>query len=110
MPTLSLPIIAGFAVSILLQFVALALLPATRGFTAVWPTLGCTLFFVISLAVSARLVHNGVELSILTPIVTVSLQIFVLIVGMTIYGESASLTKIGLLLGAAVMIGAATRL
>jgi small multidrug resistance pump len=107
--TFSVPIIAGFAISIVGQFIALALIPATRGFIAVWPTLGCILCFIGSLWVSARLVHAGVELSILTPIITVALQIFVLVVGITIYGESASLTKIGLLVCSAVMIAAATR-
>ena len=110
MTTLSPSIIAGFAVTVLGQIAALALLPATRGFTALWPTVGCILCFVFSLGVSARLVHSGVELSSLTPIATVAIQIFILFIGIAIYGDSASPIKIGLLLCAAVMIGAATRL
>jgi small multidrug resistance pump len=110
MPTLALPVIGGFAATIILQFAALGLIPATRGFTAVVPTACCIVSFVIALAIMARLVASGIELSILTPIVTVSLQLFILVVGVTIYGESASLAKIILLSCAAVMIGAATRL
>ena len=110
MPTLSLPIIAGFAVTVLGQIAALALLPATRGFTAVWPTLGCIFLFVFSLGVSARLVHSGIELSLLTPIATVAIQLFILVIGIAVYGESASLAKIALLVIAAFLIGAATQL
>ena len=110
MPAFSPLIILGFAVSIVGQFIALALVPATRGFTAIVPTLICVVCFVGSLAVSARLVHSGVELSLLTPIVTVALQIFILIVGIAIYHEAASPAKIGLLVCAALMIGVATRL
>lgn len=110
MPTLSPSVIAGFAVTIIGQFIALALIPATRGFTAVLPTIACVLLFVGSIAVSARLVHGGVDLSVLTPIITVSLQLAILVVSIAIYGESASLAKIVLLVCAALMIGAATRL
>lgn len=110
MPTLSLPIIGGFIATIIGQFIALALIPATRGFTAVIPTILCIVLFVGSIGISARLVHSGVDLSMLTPIITVSLQILILIVAITVYGESASAAKIALLVGAALMIGAATKL
>ena len=109
MPTFSLPVIGGFAASILGQIIALALLPATRGFTALWPTLACIGVFVASLAVSARLIHGGVELSALTPIATVAIQLFVLVIGIAVYGESASTLKVVLLLAAAIMIGVAVR-
>ncbi|ATE64652.1 hypothetical protein [Rhizorhabdus dicambivorans] len=110
MPALSFPIIAGFIATVIGQFIALSLIPATRGFTAIWPTIICIVAFVVSIGISARLVHGGVDLSVLTPIITVSLQIGILIVAVTVYGESASMAKIGLLVGAALMIGAATRL
>ena len=57
----------------------------------------------------ARLINNGVELSTLRPVLTISLQVVVLVIGFMIYHESASLAKNGLLLSAAVMIGAATQ-
>ncbi len=110
MPTFSLPVIGAFAATIFGQFVALSLIPATRGFTAILPTIFCILSFVISIGISARLVHSGIELSVLTPIITVSLQIAILVVGIAFYGESASLAKVMLLVCAALMIGAATRL
>lgn len=91
------------------QFAGLALIPATRGFTAFWPTIGCLAGFAIGIAVSARMVNAGVQLSILTPFMTVALQLLVLIVAATVYGESASLAKIALLVCAALMIGVATR-
>ncbi len=110
MQGLSPSIVAGFAATILGQFLALALIPATRGFTAILPTAACISLFIVSLAISARLVFAGVELSLLTPIATVVLQILVLAVSILVYGESASPAKIMLLLVAALMIGAATRL
>lgn len=110
MTSLSPAIISGFAVTVVGQILALALLPATRGFTAIGPTILCVALFVASLGVSARLVHGGVELSALTPIATVAIQLVVLAIGILVYGEAASGMKIGLLLCAAVMIGFATRL
>jgi small multidrug resistance pump len=109
-PTLSLAIVAAFAFTIVGQAIGLSLIPATRGFTAIWPTIACILSFVSSFAVFARLVNNGVQLSMLTPIITVTLQLVVLVIGITVYHESASLARIGLLLGATVMIAAATQL
>lgn len=110
MPTLTLPTLASFAFVIVGQALGLSLLPATRGFTAIVPTIICVLSFVLSFAVFARLINNGVELSMLTPIVTITLQLVVLVIGITVYNETASFAKIGLLVGAAVMIGAATQL
>ena len=107
MSTLSPQLVAGFAVTIVGQIAALSLIPATRGFTAVLPTVACSALFIFSLAVSARLVHSGVELSLLTPIATVLIQISVVIIGITVFGESASPARIGLLLCAALMIGSA---
>lgn len=109
MPTLSLPIIAAFAFTIVGQALGLSLIPATRGFTAIGPTIACILSFVLSFGVFARLVNNGVELSMLTPIITITLQLVVLVIGITVYHESASLAKIGLLLGATAMIAVATQ-
>lgn len=110
MQALSLPVIGGFLISMLSQFAGLALIPATRGFTAPWQTAACVAAFLLGIGVSARLVHNGVELSIITPLMTVALQLLVLVVATTFYGESASLLRIGLLICAALMVGAATRL
>src|SRR3546814_16065799 len=97
MQALTLPIIGGFLLSMLSQFAGLALIPATRGFTAPLPTVACIAAFLLGIGASARLVHNGVELSIITPLMTVALQLLVLVVATTIYHESASLLRIGLL-------------
>lgn len=110
MPTFSLQIIGGFLLSMLSQFAGLALIPATRGFTALWPTVACISAFLVGIGISAQLVHNGVQLSIITPLMTVALQLLILVVAVTAYGEPASVAKIGLLVCAALMIGAATRL
>ena len=100
------PILASFAFVIVGQALGLSLLPATRGFTAIVPTSICIVSFVASFAVFARLIANGVELSMLTPIVTITLQLVVLVIGVAVYQEHASPARLGLLLGATVMIAA----
>lgn len=110
MQTLIFPVIGGFLLSMLSQFAGLALIPATRGFTAPVPTAACIAAFLLGIGISARLVHNGVELSIITPLMTVALQLLVLVVATTVYHESASLLRVGMLISAALMVGAATRL
>lgn len=110
MPTLTTPTIATFLGSLTFQFIGLALLPITRGFTAPWQTFLCLLAFLIGLTCSARLIHNGVELSLLAPLLTVLLQVLALIVGIAVYGESASFAKIGLVVLSALLIGVASSL
>jgi small multidrug resistance pump len=110
MASFSIPVLAGFAATVMGQIGALALLPLTRGFTALGPTIACIALFVVSLGISARLVNSGVELSSLTPIATVAIQLFILFIGIAVYGEPASPIRIALLFAAALMIGVATRL
>lgn len=109
MANISLPMLGSFAFVIVGQALGLSLLPATRGFTAIGPTIACILSFILSFGVFARLINNGVELSMLTPIVTITLQLVVLVIGITVYQETASFAKIGLLIVSAVLIAAATQ-
>ena len=109
MPTLTLPTVASFAASVLLQFLGLALLPATRGFTAPWQTAACILAFVSGITFSARLIHSGVELSMLTPFVTVALQLAAVAVGIMVYGETPSFARLCLIGLSAVIIGVAAK-
>ncbi len=109
MPAIPLPVLASFLASMFSQFAGLALLPATRGFTAPLPTIGCILAFMCGIAISARMIYNGMEMSILVPLMTVALQLFTVAVGISVYGESGSFAKVALLVGSALMIGAATR-
>ncbi len=97
-------VIFTFALSILGQFIGLAFLPASRGFTAPWPTAGCIAAFVFSVAMSARIIRAGVELSVLTPIGTVAIQLCAVGVGVLMYGESASPVKLLMLLAAGALI------
>jgi small multidrug resistance pump len=108
MLNMPLPVIAMFAFTIFGQSLGLSLIPATRGFTAVVPTVVCIVSFISSFAVFARMVNGGVLFTSLAPVITVTLQLVVLIVGVVVYHEPASLSKIGLLVGAAIMIGMAT--
>lgn len=109
MPALTFPLAGSLFASVLFQFIGLALLPATKGFTALWTTTACIAAFVIGISFSARLIHNGVELGALTPMVTVALQMAAITVGVIAYGESASVAKIALLVVAALMVAVATR-
>ena len=101
-------IVLLFALSIAGQFLGLLFLPASRGFTALWPTVGCIAGFIFSVALSARMIRAGVGLSVLTPIGTVAIQLCAIGVGVAIYGENASPTRLAMLVGAGAMIGFST--
>lgn len=60
-------VIAQFAVSVVLQVVALAMLPMTRGFTRPLPAIAVGGMFVVAIGLYARLVAGGVPLSVLVP-------------------------------------------
>lgn len=110
MPALSLPIIASFIASVILQVGAISLLPATAGFTKLWPTLGCVVGFAIAIGLLARIAASGVQLSILIPLSAAAVPIAVVLVSIFFYGEPAPLLRVGLLIGACAMVGIASSL
>ncbi len=108
MPTLSLTLIGTFFVSITLQVAALSLLPITQGFSRPLPTIALIVLFITGIGLLARIIATGVPLSILLPVSSAVVPLAVLVVGVTFYGEPASLLRVALLIAACGLIGVAT--
>jgi multidrug transporter EmrE-like cation transporter len=83
--------------SVTCQVAGLVLLPVTRGFTAPLPTLGSIAGFVVGLGLLARMSHNGVDIGVIVPLTSTLIPLCVIAAGVFLYGESASLMKICLL-------------
>ena len=107
---MSLPVILMFLGSIVFQVFALSLLPITQGFTKVAPTVGCMAAFIGGIGLLARIIVSGVPLSILIPVTAAVVPLGVVVVGVAIYGEPASLMRIVTLISACGLIGVASRL
>ena len=80
--------IATFAIAVLTQLAAIALLPRTNGFTQLVPTLLCSALFVIGIGALARLAHGGVELGILIPMMSEVIPLVTIVIGVVVYGET----------------------
>ena len=99
-----------FVIAIVLQIAAASLLPATKGFTALIPTAACLVMFGVSFWMMARLMHGGVNLSIIAPIMAAIVPLGAIATGIFIYGEPAPAMRVGLLVSACALIGFASTL
>ena len=99
--------IATFAIAVLTQLAAIALLPRTNGFTQLVPTLLCCALFVIGIGALARLAHAGVELGLLIPMMSAVIPLVTIVIGVVFYGESTSPIKLALLGLSCVLVGIA---
>lgn len=108
MLALSPTVIGTFVVSIVLQVVALSLLPSSAGFARPLPTLGVIVAFIAGIGLMARLSALGVPLSVLIPLSAAVVPLVIVAVGVLVYGEPASLMRVVLLLGACLLIGVAS--
>ena len=106
---ITLPNAGIFFASICFQVCGLLLMPLTKGFTAPLPTIGLIVLFSTGLGLFARLLNSGVELGVLLALGSAIVPMSVTILAIFLYGESASVTKIGLLIAACVLIGVASR-
>jgi multidrug transporter EmrE-like cation transporter len=97
-----------FVIAIVLQIAAASMLPATRGFMALIPTATCLVFFGVSFWMMARLMHSGVNLSIIAPIMAAIVPLGAIATGILVYGEPAPAMRIGLLVSACALIGFAS--
>jgi multidrug transporter EmrE-like cation transporter len=97
-----------FAASAVLQLIGLIMLPLTKGFTEPMPTLGAALSFLVGIGLLARLIHSGVNLSALIPLLAATVPLATIAFGVLVYGESASLLKITMLVSACGLIGFAS--
>ncbi len=102
------PLIVGLVfLSAAAQVAGLTLMPATKGLTQLWPTLGLALGFAVGIGILAKISDMGVNLSLLIPFVAALVPLGAVVVGITVYGEPASALKIGMLVTACAMVGVA---
>jgi multidrug transporter EmrE-like cation transporter len=104
-PTLA----ATFVALIVLQLVALTLLPRTQGFTNPGITAVMLTFLGVSYWLLARMIRSGANLGILIPLMSTIIPLATIAIGVLLYGESASGIRIGLLVCACVLVGIASR-
>ena len=105
MITLTPAIIAILAASVVFQVIGLSLMPLTKGLTELVPSIGCGIAFLAGLGLMARLLNSGINLGILLPFMAAIVPLCAIAVGIMFYGESASLTKLSLLVSACLVVG-----
>lgn len=93
-----------FVGTIALQAIAIYFMPLTKGATALLPTIGMVVCFVIFSILLARLMAAGMNLSILTPLMAAIGPLTGIAIGTLIYGEVASLAKMATLLAGCGLI------
>ncbi|MDR7154033.1 multidrug transporter EmrE-like cation transporter [Sphingobium xenophagum] len=98
-----------FLAATLFQLLGASLLPITRGMTMIWPSAAVFVCYAVGLICMARLVVSGVNLSLLIPIITLAIIVGSVIVGISVYGDSPSLTKLAWLGGAIFCMGVSFR-
>ena len=108
MITLTPTIIAMLAASVVFQVIGLSLMPLTKGLTELVPSIGCGIAFLAGLGLMARLLNSGINLGILPPFMAAIVPLCAIAVGIMFYGESASLTKLSLLVSACLVVGFAS--
>ena len=108
MITLTPAIIAILAASVVFQVIGLSLMPLTKGLTELVPSIGCGIAFLAGLGLMARLLNSGINLGILLPFMAAIVPLCAIAVGIMFYGESASLTKLSLLVSACLVVGFAS--
>ena len=108
MSILSPTIIALVATSVICQVIGASLMPLTKGLTEVAPTIGFGIAFATGLGIMARLINSGINLSALLPFMGAVVPLCAIAVGITFYGESASVLKISLLIISCLTIGFAS--
>lgn len=109
MAGISLNVLLLFVAAVISQLIAAGLLPRTAGFTNPVPTLACAGALVLSFLFIARMIHSGVNLSILAPLVSAIVPLGAVFIGILMYGEAASIGKVALLITACALIGVAAR-
>lgn len=107
MPAMSPTVIAMLLGSVLVQVGAVFLMPMNKGFTVPLPTLGTILGFGTGVFLLSRALHSGANLSFALPIVSAAIPLCAVFVGIFVFGDSASIARISLLVAACVAIGVA---
>lgn len=76
------------------------LLPQSKGFTVLLPSLAVAASFLTGVVLLSRLIYSGVNLSVVIPLVSAAVPLFSILFGVVVYGDTASLAKIILLIAA----------
>lgn len=100
--------IALMTLSTIGQALMIALLPATRGYTSLWPTIACIVAANTTIWLFARILQSGVSLGLLIPFSSAAPPIVAIVAGIFLYGDAPSIAKLALLLGACAAIAAAS--
>jgi multidrug transporter EmrE-like cation transporter len=108
MSGLSFISVGMFALAVTLQLLMIYMLPRSQGFTNLWSTITVIATIDIAMWIYARLTADGVPLSILVPFSSAIIPVVSILMGVLLYGESASLPKLALLVTATGLIGFAS--
>ena len=92
------------------QVYAIYLMPMTRGATLFIPTAGVMISFAIFTLLVGRLLVLGFQLILIVPLLSATVPIGGIIVGVLGYGEVASYTKLVTLIVACLLVGIASAL
>ncbi|MFT3975549.1 MAG: hypothetical protein QM688_00300 [Sphingomonas bacterium] len=93
--------------SLAFQLVGIFLLPMTKGFTDPLPTLGSALGFLVGIGLLARISASGMNISVLIPLISALNPLGAVVIGVLVYGDSAPVAKIAMLVSACALIGLA---
>jgi len=105
----SVEALVSFVIILATQLVGVALLPKTNGYTNIGVSLAQIAMFAISFAAMARLIKSGVQLGILIPLLSTTMPLASVLIGILFFGETVSLPRIAMLVMACVLVGLASR-
>ena len=109
MGAMSIQTILTFGLQVLMQLTAIAMLPLSKGFTKMGPTLVCVVAIVISVYLLARLIHSGANISTLIPWAATAVPLASIAMGILLYGETTSPMRLSLLVLACIVVAVAGR-
>jgi len=109
MGAMSIQTVLIFGLQVLMQLTAIAMLPLSKGFTKVGPTLVCVMAIVASVYLLARLTNSGANISTLIPWAATAVPLASIAMGMLLYGEMASPMRLSLLVLACIVVAVAGR-
>ncbi|HZO52743.1 MAG TPA: hypothetical protein VFB63_08505 [Bryobacteraceae bacterium] len=104
MPLLSPSIVLMVIGSTAAQVAGVSIMPYTKGLTAPLPTIAMFLCMMTGVGLLARLAHSGVNLSTIVPLVSAAVPLAAILIGVVVLGDSASIAKVTLLVGACGLV------
>jgi len=104
---LSLRVVLMVGFVIVTQVLGSSLLVKTGGFRDPMWTAACLLTYLVSLYVLAETIRQGMDLSLVMPILAALVPLATIAVAVMVFREQASWMRLGLLSGACVLIGVA---